>query len=172
MGESADAGEAFEVLPNIGAGLLAEADQPVVLGALQRLHRDDAHVALVVRALNRLGATATMEEYIRYIFNIVTAEPADIQPVFGIGFEAQLHEEEAEARPGDPHRDALDEELAADERVILFGEDIAAAGGVFATTTFRPRAASRSMLSVPTAMFAIAFRSGQARSSSASSCSR
>jgi pyruvate/2-oxoglutarate/acetoin dehydrogenase E1 component len=32
-------------------------------------------------------------------------------------------------------RDALDEELANDERVILFGEDIAAAGGVFATTT-------------------------------------
>jgi acetoin:2,6-dichlorophenolindophenol oxidoreductase subunit beta len=31
-------------------------------------------------------------------------------------------------------RDALDEELAADERVILFGEDIAVAGGVFATT--------------------------------------
>ncbi|HSC50069.1 MAG TPA: transketolase C-terminal domain-containing protein [Gaiellaceae bacterium] len=31
-------------------------------------------------------------------------------------------------------RDALDEELAHDERVILFGEDIAAAGGVFATT--------------------------------------
>src|SRR5712691_2564077 len=32
-------------------------------------------------------------------------------------------------------RDALDEELAADERVILFGEDIAVAGGVFSTTT-------------------------------------
>jgi len=32
-------------------------------------------------------------------------------------------------------RDALDEALADDERVILFGEDIAAAGGVFATTT-------------------------------------
>ncbi len=32
-------------------------------------------------------------------------------------------------------REALDEELAADERVILFGEDIAVAGGVFATTT-------------------------------------
>jgi pyruvate/2-oxoglutarate/acetoin dehydrogenase E1 component len=31
-------------------------------------------------------------------------------------------------------RDALDEELSADERVILFGEDIAVAGGVFATT--------------------------------------
>jgi pyruvate/2-oxoglutarate/acetoin dehydrogenase E1 component len=32
-------------------------------------------------------------------------------------------------------RDALDEELAADERVIFFGEDVAAAGGVFAATT-------------------------------------
>jgi pyruvate/2-oxoglutarate/acetoin dehydrogenase E1 component len=31
-------------------------------------------------------------------------------------------------------RDALDEELAADERVIMFGEDVAVAGGVFATT--------------------------------------
>jgi pyruvate/2-oxoglutarate/acetoin dehydrogenase E1 component len=31
-------------------------------------------------------------------------------------------------------RDALDEELARDESVILFGEDIAAAGGVFVTT--------------------------------------
>jgi acetoin:2,6-dichlorophenolindophenol oxidoreductase subunit beta len=30
--------------------------------------------------------------------------------------------------------DALDEELAADERVILFGEDVAEAGGVFAAT--------------------------------------
>jgi len=31
-------------------------------------------------------------------------------------------------------RDALDEELAHDERVIFFGEDVAIAGGVFATT--------------------------------------
>jgi acetoin:2,6-dichlorophenolindophenol oxidoreductase subunit beta len=31
-------------------------------------------------------------------------------------------------------REALDEALAADERVIFFGEDIAAAGGVFAVT--------------------------------------
>jgi pyruvate/2-oxoglutarate/acetoin dehydrogenase E1 component len=32
-------------------------------------------------------------------------------------------------------RDALDEELARDESVIFFGEDVAAAGGVFAVTT-------------------------------------
>jgi pyruvate/2-oxoglutarate/acetoin dehydrogenase E1 component len=32
-------------------------------------------------------------------------------------------------------RDALDEALGEDERVILFGEDVAVAGGVFATTT-------------------------------------
>src|SRR5487761_409753 len=31
-------------------------------------------------------------------------------------------------------RQALDESLAADERVILFGEDIAVAGGVFVAT--------------------------------------
>ena len=31
-------------------------------------------------------------------------------------------------------RDALDEELARDERVIFFGEDVAIAGGVFAAT--------------------------------------
>ncbi len=32
-------------------------------------------------------------------------------------------------------RDALDEALGEDDRVILFGEDVAVAGGVFATTT-------------------------------------
>ena len=32
-------------------------------------------------------------------------------------------------------REALDEELAADDRVILFGEDVAVAGGVFAVTS-------------------------------------
>jgi pyruvate/2-oxoglutarate/acetoin dehydrogenase E1 component len=34
----------------------------------------------------------------------------------------------------DAIRDALDEELARDERVVFFGEDVAAAGGVFAVT--------------------------------------
>jgi pyruvate/2-oxoglutarate/acetoin dehydrogenase E1 component len=34
----------------------------------------------------------------------------------------------------DAIRDALDEELARDERVVFFGEDVGAAGGVFAVT--------------------------------------
>ena len=34
----------------------------------------------------------------------------------------------------DAIRDALDEELARDESVIFFGEDVAVAGGVFAVT--------------------------------------
>ena len=32
-------------------------------------------------------------------------------------------------------REGLDEELAADDRVIFFGEDVAIAGGVFAVTS-------------------------------------
>jgi Transketolase, pyrimidine binding domain len=34
---------------------------------------------------------------------------------------------------------ALDEELARDDTVVLFGEDVAAAGGVFAVTGAWPR---------------------------------
>ncbi|WP_411027970.1 glycoside hydrolase family 15 protein, partial [Salmonella sp. s54234] len=30
--------------------------------------------AFVVRALNRLGATRTMEEYLRYVFNLATTD--------------------------------------------------------------------------------------------------
>jgi len=41
---------------------------------------------------------------------------------------------ETEIEFRDAIRDALDEELARDENVIFFGEDVAAAGGVFAVT--------------------------------------
>jgi GH15 family glucan-1,4-alpha-glucosidase len=50
--------------------------------------------AFVVRALNRLGATRSMEEYLRYIFNLAVGEDGALQPVYGIGFEAELAEEE------------------------------------------------------------------------------
>jgi GH15 family glucan-1,4-alpha-glucosidase len=57
--------------------------------------------AFTVRALNRLGATRTMENYIRYVFNLVAEEnDAEIGPVFGITFERELHERTADALAG------------------------------------------------------------------------
>ncbi|HJT98075.1 MAG TPA: glycoside hydrolase family 15 protein [Rhodanobacteraceae bacterium] len=50
--------------------------------------------AFVVRALNRLGATRSMEEYLRYIFNLAAADGA-LAPVYGIHFERELMETEA-----------------------------------------------------------------------------
>ncbi|MBL8669130.1 MAG: glycoside hydrolase family 15 protein, partial [Alphaproteobacteria bacterium] len=39
----------------------------------------------VVHALNRLGATRTMEDYLRYITTVMSLQPAaDLQPVYGI----------------------------------------------------------------------------------------
>ncbi|TBR37036.1 MULTISPECIES: glycoside hydrolase family 15 protein [Dyella] len=57
--------------------------------------------ALTVRALNRLGATRSMEEYIRYVFNIVSGEDDhEVGPVFGITFERELLERHAESLKG------------------------------------------------------------------------
>jgi GH15 family glucan-1,4-alpha-glucosidase len=56
--------------------------------------------AFVVRALNRLGATRTMEEYIRYIFNLVAGDESELQPVYGIGFERELAEGDVPALAG------------------------------------------------------------------------
>lgn len=57
--------------------------------------------AFTVRALNRLGATRTMESYIRYVFNLVAEDDdAEIGPVFGITFERELHERTADALAG------------------------------------------------------------------------
>ncbi len=55
----------------------------------------------VVHALNRLGATATMEQYLRYIINIGTEAPSrDLQPVYGISGEAHLPERIVTTLPG------------------------------------------------------------------------
>jgi GH15 family glucan-1,4-alpha-glucosidase len=57
--------------------------------------------AFTVRALNRLGATRTMEEYIRYVFNLAVGDHDDeIGPVFGITFERELPEREVPALAG------------------------------------------------------------------------
>ena len=55
--------------------------------------------AFVVRALNRLGATRSMEEFLRYIFNIATHD-GSLQPLYGIGFEETLDEREVESLAG------------------------------------------------------------------------
>lgn len=55
----------------------------------------------VVRALNSLSAIRTMENYLRWIMNIVAASGgAHIQPVYGIGLEQQLTERIAEHLDG------------------------------------------------------------------------
>jgi len=55
----------------------------------------------VVHALNRLGATGTMERYLRYIINLVAASgDATLQPLYGIGGERQIDETMAEGLAG------------------------------------------------------------------------
>ena len=47
-----------------------------------------------VQALNRLGVTKTMEQFLRYLFNIIAAHGEDqaLQPVYGISGESELAE--------------------------------------------------------------------------------
>ena len=47
----------------------------------------------VINALNRLGATGSLERYLRYIENIIVdSDPATLQPVYGLSGEGQLTE--------------------------------------------------------------------------------
>jgi GH15 family glucan-1,4-alpha-glucosidase len=55
--------------------------------------------AFVVRALNRLGATRTMEGYLAYLSNLATSG-GPVQPLYGIGFESSLAEHEVESLAG------------------------------------------------------------------------
>ena len=55
--------------------------------------------AFVVRALNRLGATRSMEDFLSYIFNIATHD-GSLQPLYGIDLRAELEEHEMPALAG------------------------------------------------------------------------
>lgn len=55
--------------------------------------------ALSVRALNSLSVTRSMEEYVRYIFNLAVKENA-MAPVYGIHFQDELPEREDTALAG------------------------------------------------------------------------
>jgi GH15 family glucan-1,4-alpha-glucosidase len=55
----------------------------------------------VVNALNRLGTTATMERYLRYVVNVAAgAQGERIQPVYGIDGRARLEEREISSLAG------------------------------------------------------------------------
>jgi hypothetical protein len=54
-----------------------------------------------VQALNRLGATRTMEAYLRYIMNVSESAPdGALQPLYGISGETELTERVVESLPG------------------------------------------------------------------------
>ncbi|MGH8054369.1 MAG: glycoside hydrolase family 15 protein [Stenotrophomonas sp.] len=55
--------------------------------------------AFVVRALNRLGATRSMEGFLHYIFNLATTD-GSLQPLYGIGMEDKLDEHEVPSLAG------------------------------------------------------------------------
>ncbi len=55
----------------------------------------------VVHALNRLGATRTMEDYLSYVTNLVAKAPDGyMQPLFGLGYETALEERIEDGLPG------------------------------------------------------------------------
>src|SRR5262245_57945884 len=55
----------------------------------------------VIQALNRLGATRTMENFLSYISNLAaTADDGGLQPLYGIGLEEALEERDAAALKG------------------------------------------------------------------------
>lgn len=57
--------------------------------------------AFTVRTLNRLGVTRSMEEYIRYVFNLIAIDgDEEVGPVFGITFEQELPERQIESLAG------------------------------------------------------------------------
>ena len=56
----------------------------------------------VIRALNSISEMATMEDYLRYLFNVVHTGIANghLQPVYGIGLESELVERTVDTLPG------------------------------------------------------------------------
>src|SRR5699024_6124316 len=55
----------------------------------------------VVNALNRLGATRTMEDYLRFIINIAADSPdGELRPVYRINGRADLQEYVVDSLPG------------------------------------------------------------------------
>lgn len=54
----------------------------------------------VVKALNRLGATRTMEDHIQYLTNVIAAADGHLQPVYSITLDQKLTETEVKTLAG------------------------------------------------------------------------
>jgi GH15 family glucan-1,4-alpha-glucosidase len=54
----------------------------------------------VVQALNRIGAVDMLEGYLTYLRNLGDVSGGEMQPVYGIALEAELHESIADILPG------------------------------------------------------------------------
>lgn len=96
----------------------------------------------VVNALNRLGATATMERYIGFILNVVSsAEEGVLQPVYGISGEARLTERIAPALAGYREMGPVRIGNQAFEQIQhdVYGSAILAATHMFFDTRLRHR---------------------------------
>jgi acetoin:2,6-dichlorophenolindophenol oxidoreductase subunit beta len=80
------------------------------------------------------GSTASLGAVIARLRVGDGASPARQQPAGPARTESRSQPSAGDVEFRDAIRQALDEELERDERVIFFGEDVAAAGGVFAVT--------------------------------------
>lgn len=87
----------------------------------------------VVRALNRIGATRTMEEFISYILTITTGRPENIRAVYGVVYTDPLEERIATALSGyggdGPVR--IGNAAAAQDQHDVYGSIILAAEPMF-----------------------------------------
>lgn len=95
----------------------------------------------VVNALNRLGATATMERYIGYILNVVATATDTLQPVYGISGEAALLESNAPALAGYREMGPVRVGNLAYEQIQhdVYGSAVLAATHMFFDTRLRHR---------------------------------
>ena len=118
-GDSVARGEALVEVETDKATMVYEAE---TAGVLEEIVVDDGSTADLGAVIARIRVSGATEAPPAPPAPAPTVEPAATKAP---GVEVEFR---------DAIRQALDEELARDERVFLFGEDVALAGGVFAVT--------------------------------------
>ena len=125
-GQSFSRGEPLLEVETDKATVVYEAETD---GVLEEILVAEGDIAVLGDPIARLADDASGSAEISSTFTGARVEP----PVMASGGATAVTSSTIDFRTA--LREALDEELAADERVIFFGEDVAAAGGVFAVTT-------------------------------------